>query len=59
MRPTLPAAGFCSGLLSACFLPPSPLWPWTTLFPWVPAGIALVLYLLTVLGLLLFHPPAG
>ncbi len=58
MRPTLPSVGFCTGLLSACFLP-SHLWPWTTLFPWVPAGAALVWYLLVTLGLLFFCPPGG
>lgn len=60
MRPTLPSVGFCTGLLSACFLSsPSLLWPWTTLFPWVPVGAALVWYLLAVLGLLFFCPTTG
>ncbi len=59
MRPTLPAAGFFTGLLSACFLPPFPLWLWPPPAAWVPVGAALGLYLLVVLGLLVFRLPGG
>lgn len=62
MRPTLPSVGFCTALLSACLfspLAPAPLWPWAALFPWVPAGAALVLTLLLALGLLFFAPLCG
>ena len=62
MRPSLPALGFWSGLLPLCFLAPvcpSPLWPWSVCFPWLPVGAALVLGLLLALGLAFCAPPAG